>query len=72
MAGRKNYKETIRVTTVGADFDIEHYLLFKDMCETLGLCGSELIRQLIYPHLDDFKEQRDKVMREYLGMIGAD
>ena len=55
--------EQIRTKTIGSDFDIEHQELFWEICETLGVDGSTLIRKVFYPLLDRYKEQRSLVMK---------
>lgn len=55
--------DIMRPRTVGADFDIEHYITFCEVCDAFDIDGASLIRTVMYPYLDERKEAMRKALR---------
>lgn len=55
--------EAVRPRTVGADFDMEHYITFCEVCDAFDIDGASLIRTVMYPYLDAKKRAMQDALR---------
>lgn len=62
-----NKYEYVRTRTIGADFDIEHDMLFREYCRINGIDGATLLRAVMYQFLDEYAEKHDAAIRDMLG-----